>query len=566
MNHILNNKNAGQLTSLTAGNRGVEKSPPPDALAGGLNDRSREERGIGSVSSSSPTLTSGGEFEVNWDGHDDPGCPRSMSKTRKWICTWVVSLGSLCVYVYTSHKSYLEVRNVYWDWLYRTCTSSIYTSTYKQVKAEWHVSQIVAIVGLSVFVGGLGIGPMFLGPMSEFFGRRPIYLASFACFTAFLLPCALAPHISVLLVFRFLGGMAGSAFLSVAGGTVGDMFTGSELSAPMMIYTASPFVRIFYRLSKHQPTNFLPKIGPSIGPLIGGFINQNTSWRWTFWLLIIWSGFILASLYFFVPETYHPVLLRERAIALREQTGDPRYRAPIEKMDRSITRTVLWSCTRPFQLLIFEPMVLLLCTFTAVLLGVLYLFFQAFPLVFSRVYHFDLQMVGLTFLGLLVGMVIGTLSDPLWTKNYRRLVAKNGGVSEPEFRLPPAMAGAVFVPIGLFWFAWTTVQSVHWIVPIIASVFFGIGTLLVFSGVFTFLVDAYPLYAASALAANSFIRSSFAAGFPLFSTILYNRLGYQWASTLLAFLTVIMAPFPVLFFIYGKRLRGRSRFATVQNK
>lgn len=87
-----------------------------------------------------------------------------------------------------------------------------------------------------------------------------------------------------------------------------------------------------------------------------------------------------------------------------------------------------------------------------------------------------------------------------------------------------------------------------------------------FSGVFTFLVDAYPLYAASALAANSFVRSSFAAGFPLFSTILYNKLGYQWASTLLAFLSVLMAPFPVLFFIYGKKLRRKSRFATVRNQ
>lgn len=87
-----------------------------------------------------------------------------------------------------------------------------------------------------------------------------------------------------------------------------------------------------------------------------------------------------------------------------------------------------------------------------------------------------------------------------------------------------------------------------------------------FSGVFTFLVDAYPLYAASALAANSFVRSSFAAGFPLFSTILYNKLGYQWASTLLAFLSVLMAPFPVLFFFYGKKLRGKSRFAAVRNQ
>jgi MFS family permease len=81
---------------------------------------------------------------------------------------------------------------------------------------------------------------MILAPLSEFYGRRPIYLVSFACFTLLLLPCALAPNIAVLLLFRFFTGMAGSAFLSVAGGTVGDMFSGRELGAPMMIYTASP--------------------------------------------------------------------------------------------------------------------------------------------------------------------------------------------------------------------------------------------------------------------------------------------------------------------------------------
>ncbi|KAK5002018.1 hypothetical protein LTR16_008020, partial [Cryomyces antarcticus] len=86
--------------------------------------------------------------------------------------------------------------------------------------------------------------------------------------------------------------------------------------------------------------------------------------------------------------------------------------------------------------------------------------------------------------------------------------------------------------------------------------------IFVFSGVFTFLVDCYPLYAASALAANSFARSSFAAAFPLFGVQMYNKLGYQWASSLLAFLALAMAPFPYLFFMYGKRLRGHSKFAS----
>ncbi|KAK5279472.1 hypothetical protein LTR16_007647, partial [Cryomyces antarcticus] len=101
---------------------------------------------------------------------------------------------------------------------------------------------------------------------------------------------------------------------SVAGGTVGDMFVKSELSAPMMVYTASPF------------------IGPELGPVIGGFINQYTNWRWSFYVLLIWSAVQLTLIFLVVEETYHPVLLRQKAIKLRKETGNEAWKAPIEKM------------------------------------------------------------------------------------------------------------------------------------------------------------------------------------------------------------------------------------------
>lgn len=467
-------------------------------------------------------------FEVTWDGDDDPMNPRSMPKLRRWLIVLVVSASSVCV----------------------TCTSSLYTTTYGQLITEFHTSREIATLGLSLFVVGLGIGPMVLSPLSEFYGRRPIYIYSYLFFLIWLIPCAVAPNIATMLVCRFLDGLSGSAFLSVAGGTVGDMFTRSELSAPMMVYTAAPF------------------IGPELGPLLGGFINQYTTWRWSFYVLLIWAGVQLGLIILFVPETYHPVLLRQKAQRLRKETGNEAWKAPIERLSRTIPKTVLWSCIRPFQLLVFEPMCLNLCILSAILLGILYLFFGAFPLVFEKNHGFNISQTGLTFLGLFVGMVLGISSDPLWRRNYARLVrqreAQGGepGGSEPEFRLPPTIYGAFLVPIGLFGFGWTTYPWVHWIVPIIFSAIFSIGVIWVYSGVFTFLVDCYPLYAASALAANSFARSSFGAVFPLFGVQMYNNLGYQWATSLLAFLALAMAPFPFLFYRYGKRLRGNSRFAS----
>ncbi|KAF2211896.1 hypothetical protein CERZMDRAFT_112204 [Cercospora zeae-maydis SCOH1-5] len=461
------------------------------------------------------------DFEVRFDGEDDPYSPKNLPTWRKWIIVFIVSASSLCV----------------------TCASAMYTSTYRQLEVEFHVSRLGATVGLTTFVCGLGLGPMFLSPLSEFYGRRLIYIYAFGMYLIWLIPCAVAPNIATMLIARFFDGLAGSAFLSVAGGTVGDMFRKDQLSAPMMIYTVSPFV------------------GPEIGPVVGGFINQFTDWRWTFYVLIIWAGLQWILIVIFVPETYAPVLLRRKAQKLRKDTGDERWKAPIEVMNRSVLQTVLWSCIRPFQLLFFEQMCLNLCLLSAILLGILYLFFGAFALVFQTNHNFNEWQTGLTFLGIFVGMIAGVSCDPLWRKRYIRLVEQNGGVSEPEFRLPPTILGAIIVPLSLFGFGWTTYSHVHWIVPIIFSAFFGLGNIFSFSGIFTFLVETYPLYAASALAANSFARSSFAAGFPLFGVQMYEKLGYQWASSLLAFVALAMTPFPIIFFKIGKRLRANSKFA-----
>lgn len=203
-------------------------------------------------------------FEVVFEGGNaDPWCPRSMNPARKWAIVGLTSMGSFCV----------------------TCASSIYTSTYTQMNAEFGCSRIVATLGLSMFVLGIALGPMW-SPLSEFYGRRPIYLAAFAVFTVWIIPCAVAQNIGTVIVSRFFQGLSGSAFLSVSGGTVGDLFTPNQMHYPMIMFTASPF------------------LGPSFGPMIGGFINSNVNWRWTHYMLIIWAFIMCLALVVTVPETY----------------------------------------------------------------------------------------------------------------------------------------------------------------------------------------------------------------------------------------------------------------------
>ncbi|RSM03348.1 hypothetical protein CEP52_007450 [Fusarium oligoseptatum] len=116
--------------------------------------------------------------------------------------------------------------------------------------------------------------------------------------------------------------------------------------------------------------------------------------------------------------------------------------------------------------------------------------------------------------------------------------AAKGGMLDPEARLPLAMLGSIFLPIGLFWFAWTTYPSIHWAVPIVGSVFFGLGLVLVFLSLLNYLIDSYVVFAASVLAANSVLRSLFGAAFPLFTPHMYENLGVQWAGSVPAFLAL----------------------------
>lgn len=352
------------------------------------------------------------------------------------------------------------------------------------MEAEFGNSRIVSTLGLSMFVLGISLGPMLLSPLSEFYGRRPIYLVSWTMYIIWLIPQAVAKNIPTVIVGRFFDGLSGSAFLAVSAGTVGDLFSRDGLQGPMLMFSLAPFV------------------GPAIGPVMGGFINNFTDWRWTYYVLLIWAFVIWLCIIFLVPETHRKLrgfidayvrlsdlglfaidslILKSKAIKKRKETSDNRWKAPIEMSDKSVSSAIGHSLLRPFELLIFEPMCLNLCLFSAILLGILYLFFGAFPLVFRGVYGFNLWQSGLTFLGILVGMLFAAGLDPIFRRIRVNLVknlsAETGveGSSEPEFRLPSAIAGSVLVPAGIFMFGWSCFPWVHWIVPVIGSGIFGAG-------------------------------------------------------------------------------------------
>ncbi|KAM0334438.1 hypothetical protein ACHAQA_001465 [Verticillium albo-atrum] len=447
---------------------------------------------------------------------EDARNPMTFSQTKKWSTTLVNAMATLAV----------------------AFASSAYSGGVRDIITAFGVSQTVAILGVSLFVLGFAIGPLLWAPLSEIFGRQRLFIVTFFALTVFNAGAAGSQNIETLIILRFFGGAFGSSPLTNAGGVIADMFSASERGMASALFAAAPF------------------LGPTIGPIAGGFLGHASGWRWVEGMMAIFTGVILIISLFICPETYAPYLLRQRAAELSRQTG----KTYLSKYD---LRKVKQSTTlmRPWVLLFCEPIVTLTSIYMAIIYGTLYMLFAAFPIVYQVHRGWTPGVGGLAFIGVAVGMIFAVSYCLYDNKRYAAAVKAAGGAAQPEARLPPAIIGSILLPVGLFWFAWTNGPEVHWIVSIVASGFFGAGLVLVFLSLLNYLIDSYVVFAASALAANSVLRSLFGAAFPLFTTQMYDNLGIHWASSIPAFLALACVPFPYLFWRYGKTIRLKCKYA-----
>jgi multidrug resistance protein len=275
---------------------------------------------------------------------DDPENPKNFSKTRKWYYTMVVALTCFVV----------------------AFNSAVVTADLEGVGETFHVSEEVTLLTITLFVVGFGVGPMVFAPLSEIFGRRPVYSVTLALAVLFTIPGAVAKNIGTLLVTRFLAGVAFSAPMSLVGGTLVDLWKNEERGVPMAAFSAAPF------------------IGPGVGPLVGGWLSQAGGWRWLYWIQLILSGCVWVLITFTVPETYTPTLLARRAKKLRKDTGEDKYVTEQDLDPRPLAQRLSLFLLRPFQLLFQELIVFFISLYMSVLYGLLYMFFVAFPIIYQK--------------------------------------------------------------------------------------------------------------------------------------------------------------------------------------
>ncbi|KAI1412818.1 MFS general substrate transporter [Hypoxylon sp. FL1857] len=423
--------------------------------------------------------------------------------------------------------------------------SSSFSSIVSETKQEFGGSTELGTLGVSLFVIGFILGPFVWAPTSELFGRQYIFLITNLAHTAFNVGTCFAQNQATLLTLRFFSGAFGAAPLTNAGGVIADCFPPAERGLAMTVFSLVPF------------------LGPVLGPIVGGFVAESIGWRWVMGIVSILTGTGLILCTFTLPETYSPILLRSRAERLSKETGKVYVSAmDMNKSRKGLNTSFLTMISRPWLLLIFEPILFCLSLYQAVVFGTLYLTFAAFPIVYRDTRHWSQGISGLAFLGLMVG-AIGAILYIIWdNQRYVKKLARSPDNSlPPEVRLPTCMVGAVAVPVGLFWFAWTNGPEIHWIVSIIATAFFGFGIGVITLGTLNYIVDAYTIFAASALAGAVVLRSLFAAVFPLFTPVMYRNLGIHWASSVPAFLSLALMPFPLIFYRYGAAIRSKCRYA-----
>ncbi|KAI0354077.1 MFS polyamine transporter [Trametes cingulata] len=463
--------------------------------------------------------------KVTWDGPDDPENPQNWSRARRWFIT------VLCL---------LMTVNV-------TFASSAPSAAGLYIAEEFHASKEVGYLVTSIFLCGYVVGPLLWGPGSELFGRQIIFRVTLIVYVLLHLGQALAHNLATLLVTRFLTGVFACAPLTNCGGVIVDIWDPITRGTATALFSAGVFV------------------GPVLGPIAGGFLTMSVlGWRWVFWIMMIFAGTCTALAVVFLPETYAPVILQRKAKRLRK--ADPSQNASLyaehERSDWSFNGIMHRTLYRPIKMLMLEPILILVTLYLSLVYGVLYALFEALPVIFMGTRGFNIGESGLIFIGVGIGTTIGAYMTIPLSKHYPKLIIKWRGFPPPEERLLGAMIGAPTLVLGCFWLGWTgQYSSIHWIVPAIATVPIGASVALIFNSFLAYLIDTYLQYSASAFSANAIVRSCVGAAFPLFTVQMFDRLGINWACTLIGFCALLLGPSPFLFYKYGAWVRTKSKFS-----
>ncbi|OQE34936.1 hypothetical protein PENCOP_c015G08910 [Penicillium coprophilum] len=471
-----------------------------------------------------PTIMSDGSIQVDWYSDQDPDNPHNWSIAAKLLVCISVNLFTFMVYM----------------------SVAIFSPAEGEFMTLFGVSRSVSAMGMALSVLGYGTGPMIWSPLSEIpsIGRNPPYGISVTVFLLLSIPTALVNNVPGFLILRFLQGFFGSPGLATGGASIADVTDLANLPYGLYIWGTCSVA------------------GPAVAPVIAGFSVPVKGWHWSMWE-VLWAAGICFAFLIFLPETSGPAILHLRAKRLRALTGNPAFQSQseIEVKNTSAMQTLYQALVIPWKINALDPAILFSTIYIGLVYAIFYSYFEVLPLVYIGIYHMTLGELGLIFLAAIVGTVV-VIPYYFWFTHYSlNGDFRRGQIPQPEKRLIPALFGSILVPIGLFIFAWTSRESIHWIVPTVGMVLEVAGMALVLQCIFSYIAVAYVTYSASLFAINDLCRAYLAFGAILVSGPMYDHLGIARGATVLAGLTVGCVGGMFLLYWLGPELRRRSRFA-----
>ncbi|KAK5228160.1 hypothetical protein LTR72_002043 [Exophiala xenobiotica] len=439
---------------------------------------------------------------------DDPRHPYNWPRLEKWTQVIILSIVEFVT----------------------PLASMIFAPVVPQVAADIADDNITrTTLAVSIYVLGFIVGPLIFGPLSQLYGRMVIYRTTVAVYLLMSTCCALSVSIEMLTVFRFFGGCFGAAPIVIGGAAVSDMYPAVRRGRPMTVYSVGPF------------------LGLTSGPIFGGLINSSCGWRWIFWSLSIAAGVLSICTFVILRETHLPTIshnltqpprsLSQQWLAyLRRFSLDPGFRNRLH----TVLLPAFWS---PVRITFSSMNLFLLFVSNAIFTGILNILFTTLGATYQSRYHFTTHFAGLAYLGIGIGGVIASvilsnMSDKLVLFMSRR-VRDDKNQHLERYRLPPIIFGDLLVSAGLLWYGWTLQSRSTWIVPLIGTFFFGLGMLSIQAGFPTYLTHAHPDQAGAVLSASIVTRSIGGSTITLAGPSLNKRLGYGWASTVLATINLI---------------------------
>ncbi|POR33124.1 Putative MFS-type transporter [Tolypocladium paradoxum] len=459
---------------------------------------------------------------VDFDGKDDLYHPLNWPTHKKATTTMLYGLVTMTA----------------------TWASSAYSAGTSDIAAEFHVGTQTATLGTTLFLFGFGLGPLLWAPLSEVYGRRPAVMAPMLVAVCFSFGSATAKDLQTLMLTRFFGAFFASAPVTNTGGVLGDLYSPAWRGIAMAGYAMAVVG------------------GPVLGPIVSAaaVLQPSLGWRWTEYLTGILQAAVLVFAVVFIDESYPPKLLVDKARRLRHDSGNWALHARFEEWDVSVKELAHKFLLRPVQLL-GTPICFLVALYASFCYGILYMQLGAIPIIFGELRGWGPLVATLPFLCILVGAMLGCALNVYNQTLYNKAYHASGDRAVPEKRLPPMMLGSVLFSAGQFLTGWTAGPGVHWVAPCAGLVMLGTGFFTIFQAALNYLVDTFQAYAASAVAANTFLRSCFAGAFPLVVGPLFHNVGVGPGSSITGGFAALLVPVPFVFYAFGKRIRAASKWS-----